>query len=424
MDKIQIIPSHAIGTWTLAQIRRLLTWLGAGQSQALEEWVYVIIITALSLAIGWVLKWIIISVLRKLVGMSHSQVSRELLEQRTICRCAHFIPPLVFLGLIPIAFNSGSHILHILERVVGAYAVVAVGMGIAAVMSFIYYRFDTHDNSRNLPLRGILNVGHGICWIVIAIIAISILVDRSPAMLLTGLGAFAAALMLVFKDSILGFVAGIQMSQNDMLHVGDWINVPGTPANGIVRDVSLTTVKIQNFDNTFVTVPPYTLVSGSFQNYRGMKESGARRLDPSLTIAMDSVKPLTADMIARAEAAYPEIKPFVDSLAAKTPAVAAEPGIRPVNGTTATNLGLFRAYAAQYLLTSPLLNHDMQVLVRVLDPNENGLPVQFLCFAATTDWNAFEAIRSAVIEHMATTAADFSLEIYYAGSMDIATNPS
>lgn len=419
MDNIQLIPSHAIGVWTLKQIHRFLQWIGVGQSQTLEEIIYIIIIAALSMLIGLAVKWLIVFALRKVVSMSHSVLGRELLERKTLAHCAHFIPPLVFLGLIPFAFNRGSHMLDILERLAGCYALVAFGIGIASVLKFIYFRFDTHDNNRNLPLRGILNVALGINWIIIIIIVVSILVDKSPAILLTGLGAFAAALMLVFKDSILGFVAGIQMSQNDMLHVGDWIVVPGTPANGIVLDVTLSTVKIQNFDNTYVTVPPYTLVSSSFQNYRGMKDSGARRLDPSLTISMDSIARCTPDMIAAALKAHPELQEFVDNLKAHSTAVEADPGIRPLNGTDETNLGLFRAYAARYLLNSPLINHDMQVLVRLLEPNENGLPLQFYCFARTTDWNEYEAIKSTVIEHMAVASADFGLEIYYAGSMDI-----
>jgi len=421
MDKLQLIPSHAIGTWLLGIIHRFLAFIGVERSQTVEEWLYIAIIAAISLCFGWIIRWVVVFAVRKLVELRHGSFGTELLEQHTISRCSHFIPPLVFMAFIPLAFNSGSHTLDIIERVVGAYSLIALGIGIAAVMEFAFYRYNKHDNTRNLPLKGILNIGRGISWIIIAIIVVSILVDKSPAVLLTGLGAFAAALMLIFKDSILGFVAGIQMSQNDMLHVGDWIVVPGTPANGTVQDVSLSAVKIRNFDNTFVTVPPYTLVSGSFQNYRGMKEAGARRLDPSLTIAMSSVSRCTPDMIDKALAAHPEIKPFVDKLQKADSTVAADPGIRPLNGTTETNLGLFRAYAAQYLLTSPLINHDMQVLVRILEPTDNGLPLQFYCFAHTTDWNEYEAIRSTVIENFTVAAADFGLEIYYGGSYDITT---
>ncbi len=419
MEKFQLIPSHAIGVWLLKFIHKIFSWLGISRTQGLEELLYVVIVTLLSLVVGWIIKWLIVSAVRKIVGMRHSVFGQELLEQRTISHCAHFIPPLVLLGFIPIAFNRGSHMLDILERCVGAYAVITIGIGIAAVMSFIFYRYDTHDNHKNLPLKGILNVGRGVCWIVIAIISISIIVDRSPAVLLTGLGAFAAALMLIFKDSILGFVSGIQMSQNDMLHVGDWIVVPGTPANGVVMDVSLTRVLIQNFDNTFVTVPPYTLVSSSFQNYRGMKLSGARRMNPSLTIDMNTITRLTPEITAQVVKAHPEMQAIIDSFSKAPGQIVAEPGIRPLNGALETNLGLFRAYATQYLLTSPLLNHDMQVLVQLLDPNENGIPINFYCFTHTTDWNEYEAIRSTILEHLTVAAQDFALEIYYGGSMEI-----
>ena len=419
MDKIQLIPSHQLGTWMLHMVHEILSWFGLEHSQTVEEWLYLLFTLALSLCIGMVLKWIVIGVVRKLVAMRSSMFASELLQQHVISRCAHFIPPSVFLALIPIAFNRGSHMLDVVERLVGAYAVITVGIGLGAVMGFVYFRYNAHENTRNLPLKGILNVARGLCWMVIAIIAISILVDKSPAALLTGLGAIATVLMLIFKDSILGFVAGVQMSQNDMLHVGDWIVVPGTPANGIVLDVSLSAVKIRNFDNTFVTVPPYTLVSTSFQNYRGMKETGARRLNPTMVIDMDSICRCTPEIIEKAVTAHPDIKPFVTQLQQSRTTVAADPGIRPLNGTVETNLGLFRAYAAQYLLNSPLLNHDMQVLVQLKEPTANGIPVNFYCFAHTTDWNEFEAIQSTIIEHFAVAAPDFGLAIYYGGSMTI-----
>lgn len=424
MDKLPLIPSHAIGIWLLNIIHDFLDAIGVERSQTLEEWIYIAIITVFSLSVGWLVRRAVVFAVRKLVSLRHSSFGSDLLDHHTISKCSHFIPPLVFMAFIPLAFNSGNHTLDIIERIVGSYSLIAFGIGLSAVMEFAFYRINTRENTRNLPIKGILNICRGICWIIITIVVVSILVDKSPAVLLTGLGAFAAALMLIFKDSILGFVAGIQMSQNDMLHVGDWIIVPGTPANGIVQDVSLSAVKIRNFDNTFVTVPPYTLVSGSFQNYRGMKVSGARRLDPSLVIAMTSVTRCTDDMLNKITATYPEMKPFVDRLRKDGSDVIADPGIRPVNGSSETNLGLFRAYATQYLLTSPLLNHDMQVMVRILDPNENGLPVQFYCFARTTDWNEFEAIRSTIIEHFTIAAADFGLEIYYAGSYDVTEVPA
>lgn len=419
MEKIQIIPSHAIGAWLLKVIHKILDFFGLEHSPGIEEAVYIAVVVAISLAIGWLVKKFIVVVLRKFVEMRHSEAGAELLGQHVISRCAHFIPPLVFMGLIPIAFTSGHKWLIILERLVGAYTVIAFGVGLTAIAKFIFSRYNKRQNTKGLPIKGILNISLGLIWIVLVIISVSVILDKSPAYLLTGLGAFAAALMLIFKDSILGFTAGIQMSQNDMLHVGDWITVPGTPANGIVKDVTLSAVKIQNFDNTIVTVPPYTLVSTSFQNYRGMKDSGARRFTRTFVIDPTTVHPLTDDIIAKVVAKHPEMQKFVDEVKASGRLFAANPGSRPVNGTIETNLGLYRAYCCEYLLNSPWISKDSQILVRILDPTDNGIPLDIYAFTVTTDWNEYEAIQSGIMEHIAITIPDFSLNIFNCGAYDI-----
>lgn len=416
-----IIPTHKVAQWLLVHIHRLLDYVGLEKDQGAEDIIYIAIIVAVALALGWLARKLTLYATKKIMLLRNNDLAQDLMQHHVLMKCSHIIPPLVLLALLPFAFTTDSLFKDIVFKALLIYTVIVICMAACRVVHFTWMRFDKKRNTKNLPLKGIMGTVVGVLWVIAVIICVSILVDKSPVALLTGLGAFAAVLMLVFKDSILGLVAGLQLSENDMLHVGDWIVVPGTPANGTVQDVSLSAVKIRNFDNTFVTVPPYTLVSGSFQNYRGMKEAGARRLDPSLTIAMSSVSRCTPDMIDKALAAHPEIKPFVDKLQKADSTVAADPGIRPLNGTTETNLGLFRAYAAQYLLTSPLINHDMQVLVRILEPTDNGLPLQFYCFAHTTDWNEYEAIRSTVIENFTVAAADFGLEIYYGGSYDITT---
>lgn len=417
MDKL--IPSHAAALWVLRLIHRILDAIGLNHTPKIEEWAYIIMVMAVCLAFGWIIKKIIIFIVRKFVSMRHSPIGEALLKQRIITRCAHFIPPVIFLALSPLAFSHSNHIVSIIERLVAAYSVIAFGIGLAAVAGFIFYIYDQRENTRGLPTKGILNISRGIIWIVVIIIAVSIIVDKSPAYLLTGLGAFAAALMLIFKDSILGFVAGIQMAQNDMLHKGDWIVIPGTPANGTVMDVSLSAVKVQNFDNTIVTVPPYTLVSTSFQNYRGMKDAGARRFTRTLMVDTPTVTRLTPDILDRAVKAHPELQPFVDQYSKTPTPICADTGIRPVNGTVETNLGLFRAYCCMYLEKSPWVNSSMQFLVRILDPTITGIPLDIYAFAVTTDWNAYEAIQGAIMEHFAVAAADFGLGIYTAGAMTI-----
>ena len=420
-DKINLIPSHAVGSWILGIIHSVLDRLGLEHTSWLEESLYIAVVLVVSLGFGWVIKKCVIALLRKFVSMRHSEAGRQFLNHHVISSCAHFIPPLVFLGFMPIAFSRGNdnHLLVIIERLVGAYTLVTCGMGLTAIGRFIFFRYNLRENTRNLPIKGILNISLGVIWIVITIIAVSILLDKSPAILLTGLGAFAAALMLIFKDSILGFVAGIQMSQNDMLHVGDWIVVPGTPANGIVLDVTLSAVKIRNFDNTIVTVPPYTLVSTTFQNYRGMVESGARRFTRTIIIDTPTIQRLTPAMLDGILKAHPELQGFVSGLNADKHIIGASPGVRPLNGTVETNLGLFRAYCSLYLMNSPLVDPSSRVLVRVLEPTDQGFPLDIYAFARTTDWGEYEAIQSAVMEHLATTAPDFGLVVYTSGAMTV-----
>lgn len=416
---VSIIPTHQVASWLLKSIDAVLDHLGLAHRQTLEEVIYFVMIAVFSLTVGLVLKRLILLVTQKAVRLRNTLAGQQLLQEKTFTKCAHIIPPLVFMALIPFAFDSSSQVLTWIMRAVGVYALCAFGVGMGAIFTFIFNRYDARRNSKNLPLRGVLNIAIGALWIIIVIVAVSIMVNRSPGALLAGLGAFAAALMLIFKDSILGFVAGIQMSDNDMLRVGDWIVVPDTPANGTVIDVSLSTVKVQNFDLTIVTVPPYTLVSGSFQNYRGMTDSGARRINDTLIIDITTIQGLTDALLERVTNKFPVIQKFVDTLKADKTMVAENAGTRPVNGTLETNLGLFRAYVCEYLLNNSGISKEQRILVRLLDPTEQGVPLQMWCFTNTTDWNQYESIRSAVLEHLAAVIGDFGLSIYSSSSLTL-----
>lgn len=292
-----IIPTHQVATWLLSNIDSFLNKLGLRHDHTIEEIIYVAVIVGVAFFVSWLLGKIILIGTRQLVKWRHTDIGDDLIHQHVITKCSHIIPPLIFLGLLPFAFPANSLILHILEVISTLYVIIMTALAINSVLTFVWTRYDRKENTRNLPLKGILNVAKGIVWIIVTIIGLSVILDKSPAALLTGIGVFATALMLVFKDSILGFVAGIQLSQNDMLHVGDWIVVPSTIANGICIDVSLTAVKVQNWDNTIVTLPPYTLVSTSFQNWRGMSDSGYRLISRSMLVDINSIHNTTPEMI-------------------------------------------------------------------------------------------------------------------------------
>lgn len=417
-----IIPSHSFANWLLGIIDHVLDSLGMSRYQTTEEIIYLVVIGLVAFGLAWLVKRILYLGIRKIMSLRKGVIWRELLQLNTLSKVCQIIPPIILMCLIPFAFEGSHHIREWLLRIVAVYAMIAFGIGFGAILDFIFFRYNTHENKRNLPMKGLLNVAKGIMWMVIAICAVAMVIDKSPAYLLTGLGAFAAALMLVFKDSILGFTAGIQMNQNDMLHVGDWIVVPGTPANGVVLDMSLSAVKVQNFDNTIVTVPPYTLVSTSFQNWRGMKDSGARRIDQVLTIDLSTVRRISPDEVDAMSAPFPHLKEFVANLRAAGANEQHNTGLNPINGSLETNLGLFRAYISLYLYYNPGIAKNQQLLINTQGTNTNGYQLQIYCFTNTTDWEAYEAIQSDVLEHAGTALAHFGMALYSSGSIDVDVN--
>lgn len=374
-----MIQQHKVAIWLLGVIDDAFGRIGLSKSRSLEEIVYFVIVMVMALVIGMMLRRVTLWVMRRWVRLRHTVWGAELLRAHTMQKCSHMVTPLVLMGFVPFIFDYSAMMHTVVLRIVAVWLIVTVGVALSAVMRFFWQHYDAHDNVRHLPLKGILNVGEGIVWIVAVILCVSVALGRSPLALLGGLTACAAVLMLVFKDSILGFVAGIQLSLNDMLHVGDWITVPGTPADGIVTDVTVSVVKIQNFDNTIIMLPPYTLVSGPFQNWKGMSDSGMRRIARSVIIDATSVTGGTAD-----------------------------------NSTDpmSTNLGKFRAYCLQYLQNHPRITKDGLIMVRLMTPTDAGIPLQMWCFTDTTDWPTYEAIQSQIFEHLNAVASDFGLRVY------------
>ena len=417
----EVIPSHQVAQWLLGHIHSFLDCIGLEKDKMTEEIIYVAIIVCAAILLGSLISYGVRMLIRKIVKVRSPQLAADIEQKNVLTHCCRIIPPLVILALLPFAFTGKSLINTIVLRGLLVYTTIVICMAICSVMSFVWLRFDKERNTKNLPIRGILDTLIGIVWVISIIICVAIIVDKSPVALLTGLGAFAAVLMLVFKDSILGLVAGLQLSQNDMLHVGDWIVVPSTIANGIVIDVSLTAVKVQNWDNTIVTLPPYTLVSGSFQNWRGMSDSGVRQIARAVIVDIYSVTKTTPEFVDKMVAQFPELKSYVSKLRSSEHPIF-DPGLATVNGTIDTNLGLYRAYLCEWLLEHPSISSDNQILVRLMEPNSYGIPLQIWCFTSTNAWTAYEAIQSALFEHIAVTAPLFGLNIYnYSSGADVLT---
>ena len=377
-----MIPSHQLAQTILRFIDRVLDSIGLDKTPQLEGIIYFVIIVTLAIAFGWLLRMLILGALRRWVKVSNVSWGKELLQAQTLALSCHIIPPLVLLACLPIAFNVNESWHVWAMRLTVDYFLVTLGIAICAWLKFAWTHYDTYKNQRRLPVKGIYEVAVGIVWIILTIIGISVLINKSPGMLLTGLGAFAAALMLIFKDSILGFVAGIQMSNNDMVHVGDWITVPGTLADGVVTDVTISTVKVFNFDNTTVMLPPYTLVSTSFQNWRSMSKSGTRRIAKSVIIDADTIRPDDKD-------------------------------------PSKTNLDNYRAYILDYLNKHPRINHDtgayggnVLTMVRLMPATASGVPVQFYAFTNTSVWPEYEEIHSTITAHIIAAAAQYGLRVY------------
>lgn len=397
--------------WLLVHIHRLLDYVGLEKDQGAEDIIYIAIIVAVALALGWLARKLTLYATKKIMLLRNNDLAQDLMQHHVLMKCSHIIPPLVLLALLPFAFTTDSLFKDIVFKALLIYTVIVICMAACRVVHFTWMRFDKKRNTKNLPLKGIMGTVVGVLWVIAVIICVSILVDKSPVALLTGLGAFAAVLMLVFKDSILGLVAGLQLSENDMLHVGDWIVVPSTIANGIVIDVNLTSVKVQNFDNTIITLPPYSLISSSFQNWRGMVDSGCRQIARSVIFDSDTIVPTTPEMIADICTKFPIIKAYVNKVQTEGKPIY-DPGLTVVNGSLETNLGLFRAYMCQWLINNPAISNDQQILVRVMVPTGEGIPLQLWCYTATTKWTAYEAIQSSVFEHIIAVAPVFGLRLY------------
>lgn len=392
----------------------LIGLIGQQDNETLFNWVYAILVFIVAWGVGIVVQWLLVKILRGVGKHLHNDYYSMLTEANFFTKTCRIVPAVVFLILIEFTLTGRATLSSWLSRLTWIYILFIVANSLCIVTDVMWRHIDSRANKRKLPLNGLVQLVKGIVWIVTVIVVIGILVNKSPGALLTGIGAFAAVLMLVFKDSILGVVAGVQLSENDSLHVGDWISVPGTNANGNVISVSLTSVKVLNWDKTITTIPPYNLISGSFTNYRSMQQSHTRRIERSYLIDADSVVPADEAMLHELSA-LPLMKEWIAKKIEQRDGGRVCDVNNPeglVNGSIETNLGIFRAYLQLYLQSNPNFDKESDCFISTLPQTPTGIPLQVYCFTSTSAWIPYEAIMSGLFEHIAVMLAKFKLYAY------------
>lgn len=373
--------------------------------------VYALVVFAVAFAAGWIVKTICVFILRHISFKNKLSLYDILVGKHFFIKLCNVIPPLLFVILIQFTLYTHVTLASWLTRVSWVYMSIVLARSLCTLADGIWEHIDMNENKKRLPLHGIVQIIKIILWLITTIICCAVLVNKSPASLLAGIGAFAAVLMLIFKDSILGVVAGVQLAQNDSLHVGDWIVVPNSNANGTVTEVSLTAVKVTNWDLTVTTVAPYTLITNGFTNYRNMQLSDTRRIQRAYMIDADSVVETTDEMLKEFHE-IPLMGEWIDGklkqkAAGKEYDVNNPDGL--VDGTIDTNLGMFRAYIRMYLANNSDISQTSTCFVTTLAQTSAGIPLQVYCFTSTSSWLPYEGIMASVFEHLAVMMHRFHL---------------
>jgi len=403
-------------------IERIINWYtellaGTGISDGLlvviENVTIIVITILLAILADFLVKRIIISSIARLAKRSKNDWDDVFVEQKVFNRLAHLAPAIIVYYALQYIFDA-EKLVEFLGNLTQAYMVIVVLLVVDALLNALYEIYMKLPISQGRNIKGFVQVIKIIFYFLAIILIISIMGNKTPTALMTGLGAMAAVLMLVFKDTILGFVASIQLSANKMVNVGDWISMPKYNADGDVIDISLNTVKVQNWDKTIATIPTYALVSESFNNWKGMEESGGRRIKRSINIDMNSVTFLDDAQIERL-GNFHLLKDYISSkqkeLADFNKSLQLEEGI-VTNGRKMTNLGTFRKYLEEYLHHHPMISKEMTFLVRHLQPTEKGLPVEIYVFSKDQAWANYEAIQADIFDHTLAILPEFDLHVF------------
>jgi len=385
-------------------------------NQGIAENFAIILQSAIAVVVVLILAWlsdvisrkVLITIITKLVRKTKTHWDDILLERKVFNKLSHFAP--AFIIYSSASLINQSTIGQYIEKGAQVYMIILALMLINSFFNATNDIYNTLPVSKTRPIKGYIQVVKIFFFIMGSISIISIAIDKTPIYILGTMGAFVAVLILVFKDTILGFVASIQLSANKMVNIGDWISMPSKNADGTVIDISLNTVKVQNWDKTISTIPTYALVSESFNNWKGMEKSGGRRIKRHFNIDVKSIHFLDDEEIEMAE----KVKLISGYIAEKKEEIKqANPENEiPINQKRLTNIGTFRKYIEAYLQSHPKIHNDMTFLVRQLQPSEKGLPIEIYVFSNDQEWANYEAIQSDIFDHILAIVPEFNLKIF------------
>ncbi len=399
--------------------KNLSGWLikqGVSQETApyLRLLIMVVVLLFLLGIVDFIAKNILREGVKKIFLKTKNKWDDVLIEKRVFAKLSHFFPAILLSWSIGFVFLDFPYLITAIEKIIHIYIIIVFTSVAVAVFNALEYYFSNAKKFKDKPIESYFQLARLIIYFIAGIFILSLVLGKSPIYLMGAFGAMTAVGLLIFKDTILGFVASIQIATNDMVRVGDWVEMEKYGADGNITKITLNTVKVKNWDNTITTIPTYALVSDSFKNWRGMQETGARRIKRHIYIRPNSISFADTVMLEKfkhfqlIEAYVSERQQLIEAENSSLKIDKSE----NINGRNMTNIGVFRQYAELYLINHPEINEEMTLMVRQLQSNQYGLPIEIYCFATTTEWEVYEGIQSDILDHLIAAASSFGLEIY------------
>lgn len=382
--------------------------------------IYLLIIAFIAWFSDFVGKRIIHIAIQKITSRTKTEWDDIMFRRKVFRRVSNLLPAFVIFALFPQLFADYPFWINLVITLTNIYVVIVIVLIVNSILNSVNDIYQAYDISKNKPIKGYIQVVQILVYLFAVIIIIAVLINKNPLLLLGGLGAFMAILVLVFKNPIEGFVSSIQLSGNDMVRIGDWITMQKYGADGDVLEITLATVKVRNFDNTIVSIPTYAMIADSFQNWRGMQESDGRRIKRPIYLDMNSARFADEELLNRLRK-FRLIRKYIDDKQAdidkynaETEAADEAESGRPSQfyGRRQTNLGIFRAYIESYLRDHPKVNNDMMLMVRQLQPTEKGIPIEVYAFSKIKDWVLYERLQADIFDHLISVVQEFDLRIF------------